>query len=78
MLCSGSVIGLQIVFSTSLYESTAKWETQIFKEDRLLVHICNQNSYFSTCIQSSSFYDDTHKSWEDIHQLRVIVVKYKN
>jgi len=79
VLCSASVNGLQIVFSNSLYESTAKWETsQIFKEDRLLVHICNQNGYFSRCIQSSSFYDDTHKSWEDIHQLSGIVVKYKN
>ena len=55
MLCSASVSALQIVFSNSLNESTAKWETsQIFKEDRLLVHICNQNSYFSRCIQNGS------------------------
>jgi len=28
------------VFSNSLYESSTKWETcQVFKEDRLLVHI---------------------------------------
>ena len=27
MLCSASVIPLQIVFSNSLYDSTAKWET---------------------------------------------------
>jgi hypothetical protein len=34
MLCSASVNALQIVFSNSLYESAAKWETcQIFKED---------------------------------------------
>jgi hypothetical protein len=40
MLCSASVIALQIVFSNSSYERTAKWETcQIFKEERLLVHI---------------------------------------
>jgi hypothetical protein len=33
-----SVSALQIVFSNSLYESDAKWETaQIVKEDRLLV-----------------------------------------
>jgi len=38
MLCSASVNALQIVFSNSSYESTAKWETcQIFKEDRWLV-----------------------------------------
>jgi len=40
VLCSASVNALQIVFSNSLYEGTAKWETsQIFKEVRLLVHI---------------------------------------
>ena len=40
VLCSASVNALQIVFSNSLYESTAKWEaSQILKEDRLLVHI---------------------------------------
>jgi len=40
VLCSVSVNALQIVFSNSLYESNAKWETsQIFKEDRLLVCI---------------------------------------
>ena len=40
VLCSASVSALQIVFNNSLYESTAKWEaSQIFKEDRLLVHI---------------------------------------
>ena len=40
VLCSASVSALQIVFSNSLYERTVKWETsQIFKEDRLLVHI---------------------------------------
>ena len=40
MLCSASVTALQIVFSNSLYENNAKWETfQIFKEDRLLLRI---------------------------------------
>jgi len=39
VLCSASVSALQIVFSSILYESTAKWETEIFKEDRLLVCI---------------------------------------
>jgi len=40
VLCSASVSALQIVFSNSLYESIAKWETyQIFKEDRLLMHV---------------------------------------
>ena len=40
VLYSASVIALQVVFSDSLYESTAKWETsQIFKEVRLLMHI---------------------------------------
>jgi hypothetical protein len=40
VLCSASVSALQIVFSDSLYESTAKWETyQIFKVVRLLVHV---------------------------------------
>jgi len=40
VLCSASVIALQIVFSNSLYESIVKWETsEIFKEDRLLVRI---------------------------------------
>ena len=35
-----SVSALQIVFSDSLYESTAKWETsQFFKEVRLLMHV---------------------------------------
>ena len=35
MLCSASVSALQIVFSNSLCENTAKWETsQIFKEHR--------------------------------------------
>ena len=39
-VCSASVNALQIVFSNILYVSTAKWEIpQIFKEDRLLVHI---------------------------------------
>jgi len=38
MLCSGSVSALQIVFSNSLCESTAKWEPcQIFKDGRMLV-----------------------------------------
>ena len=33
-VCSVSVSALQIVFSNSLYESTAKWETcQILRED---------------------------------------------
>jgi hypothetical protein len=37
-LCSASVSALQVVFSDSLYESTAEWEDcQIFREDRLLV-----------------------------------------
>ena len=36
-LCAVSVSALQIVFSISSCETTAKWETcQIFKEDRLL------------------------------------------
>ena len=40
MMCSASVSALQMVFSNSLCESTAKWEScQIFKEDRLLVRI---------------------------------------
>jgi len=40
VLYSASVNVLQIVFSDSLYESTAKWETsQIFKKVRLLVHM---------------------------------------
>ena len=39
-LCSASVNALQIVFSNSSNESTAKWKTcQIFKEDSLLVHV---------------------------------------
>ena len=39
MLCSAGVNALQIVFSNTWYESTAKSETcQIFKDDRLLVH----------------------------------------
>ena len=38
VLCS--VSALQIVFSNSLYESTAKWETcQVFIVVRLLVHV---------------------------------------
>jgi len=38
VLCSASVSALQIVFSNSLYERNAKWDTsQIFEEDRLLV-----------------------------------------
>jgi len=40
VLCHASVSALQIVFSNSLYESNAKWETsRIFKEDRLMVRI---------------------------------------
>jgi len=40
VLYSASVSALQIVFSDSLYESTAKWDTsQIFKEVRLLMHV---------------------------------------
>jgi hypothetical protein len=40
MLCHVNVSALQIVFNSSLYENTTKWKTcQIFKEDRLLVHI---------------------------------------
>ena len=39
-LCSASVNALQIAFSNSSYESSAKWETfQIFKEDRFLVRV---------------------------------------
>jgi len=39
-LCSASVNALHIVFSNSLYESTANSETyQNFKEDRLWVHV---------------------------------------
>jgi hypothetical protein len=38
MLCSATVSALQIVFSDSLYESTAQCETgQIFKANGLLV-----------------------------------------
>ena len=38
MLCSAIANGLQIVFSNSLCENAAKWDTsQIFKEDRFLV-----------------------------------------
>jgi len=37
MLCSASVNALQIMFSNSSYESTAKWKTcQIFKEATLV------------------------------------------
>ena len=37
---SASVSALQIVFSNSLYESTAKWEaSQIFKEDIVGAHL---------------------------------------
>ena len=40
MLCNAIVSALQMEFNNSLCESTAKWETcQIFKEDRLLVHV---------------------------------------
>jgi hypothetical protein len=40
VLCSASVSTLQIVSGYSSCESTAKWETgQIFKQDRLLVHV---------------------------------------
>jgi len=40
MLCIASDIALHVVFSSSLYESTAKWETcKIFKEDILLMCI---------------------------------------
>ena len=39
VLCSASVSALQIVFSNIWCESTAKWETEFFKEDRLLVHV---------------------------------------
>ena len=40
VLCSASVSALQIVFSNSSYECTAKWETcQILKEDGSLVRI---------------------------------------
>ena len=75
-LCSASVNALQIVFSNSVYESSAKWETcQIFKEDRQVVRVqlehLKQNGYFIRCIQSSSFqgYDSIHESWEDIISL---------
>jgi len=64
-LCIASVNALQTVFSNSSYEITAIWETiQILKEERLLVHICNQNGHFIRCIHSSSFqgYDSIHKS----------------
>ena len=38
--CSVSVNILQIVFSNSSYEITVKWKAyQIFKKDRLVVHI---------------------------------------
>jgi hypothetical protein len=39
VLCSASVNALHIVFSNSLYESTAKWETSEILKDRLLVRI---------------------------------------
>jgi len=40
VLFSASVSALQIVFSNSLYESTAKWEaSQIFKEDIVGAHL---------------------------------------
>jgi len=72
MLCSASVSALHIVFSSTLCESTAKWETcQVFKEDILWCafswSICNQFGHFIRCMQSSSFQGyDIHKSWEDI------------
>jgi len=51
VLYSASVSALHTVFSKSLYESTAKWETyQFFRQDRFLVHIswsiCNQNGHY--------------------------------
>jgi len=39
VLCSASVSALQIVFSNSLYERTAKWETSHFLKRTLLVHV---------------------------------------
>ena len=64
---------LQIVFSNSSYESTAKCCLQIFKDDTdwccaFSCSICNQNGHFIGYTQNSNFpgYDSVHKSWEDI------------
>jgi hypothetical protein len=60
MLCSASVNALQIVFSKSSYESTAKWEScQILKRTNCWCvfswSIYNQNGHFIQCIQCRVF-----------------------
>jgi hypothetical protein len=81
VLCSASVSALQIVFSNSLCESTAKWEiSQIFARTDCWCtfnwNICNQNGHFIRCIQSSSFQGyDNIQIMGGHHQLRGIVVK---
>jgi len=76
MLCSASVNALQIVFSNSLHESTAKWETNSFSKRTnfwcaFSSNICNQNGHFMRGMQSSILqsYDDIHIMGE-LHQLR--------
>ena len=83
MLCSASVSALQIVFSNSLYESTAKWETsQIFKEDRLLVHLAGASVIKTATLLGVSRAAVSKVMMTHImgghHQLRGIVVENQN
>ena len=59
MVCSASVNALQIVISNGSYESTAKWEIVRYSERTVCWcqcswSVCNENSHFIRCIQSSS------------------------
>jgi len=66
-LCSASA--LQIVFSVSLYESTAKWETgQMYCRCAFSCSICNQMAtslgvFRAAVLKVMMTY---HRSWEDI------------
>ena len=67
VLCNASVNTLQIVFSNSLYESTAKWETFQIVDARLGgASVTKMATLLGVSIAAVSKVVTTYKSWEDI------------
>ena len=85
MLCSASVSALQIVFSNSLCESTAKWETSDFQRGQNVgarlagASVTKMATLFglSRAVVSKVMATYTHIMGGH-HQLRGIVIKNQN
>jgi len=73
VLCSASVSALQIVFSNSFYESTAKWETNsdfqrghIFGMHLAGASVTKMATLLGVSRAAVSKFMTTYISWEDI------------